>query len=128
MTNVLFALGRVALVAIFLWSGYGKLMNPGGAATAIASKGLPLPKVLAYVTIAAELALAALVVIGWQARLAALALAVFTAATIFFFHDFWHYTGEAARMQTIHALKNVSIIGGLLMLAATGPGRFAVGR
>ncbi len=128
MQNVLFAIGRVLVVAIFIWSGFGKLMNPAGAASAIAGKGLPQPQVLAYLTIAAELGLGILVAVGYQARLAALALAAFTLVTIFYFHDFWHMTGDAARTNMIQAMKNLSIIGGLLMIAAIGPGHYAIGR
>ena len=128
MPNLLYALGRIALVAIFLWSGFGKLMAPDATAAAIASKGLPFAKILAYAAGAAELILAALVVIGWQARLAALGLVAFTLVATFFFHDFWTMSGDLRRMNQIQALKNLGLIGGLLMLAAAGPGRFGLGK
>jgi putative oxidoreductase len=128
MPNLLYALGRIALVAIFLWSGFGKLMAPDATAAAIASKGLPFAKILAYAAGAAELILAALVVIGWQARLAALGLVAFTLVATFVFHDFWTMSGDLRRMNQIQALKNLGLIGGLLMLAAAGPGRFGLGK
>jgi putative oxidoreductase len=67
------------------------------------------------------------VVIGWQTRLAALALAVFTAVAAYFFHDFWHYPPGAEHTDNmIHFMKNVSMIGGFLILAGVGGGRYSL--
>jgi putative oxidoreductase len=56
-------------------------------------------------------------------------LFVFTAAATFYFHAFWQMTGEAAMQNQIHALKNLSIMGALLLIAAGGPvGRPTYGR
>ena len=127
MTHLLFALGRAAIAAIFLVSGFGKLMGPAALAGQLAAKGLPAPQILAYATIAAELGLGALVAIGWQTRIAAAGLVGFTLAATYFFHNFWDMSGAAAQGNRIHAMKNLAICGGLLMLAAAGPGRFSVG-
>ncbi len=127
MTHLLFALGRVAIAVIFLVSGFTKLMGPAALASQLAAKGLPLPQVLAYATIAVELGFGALVAIGWQTRIAAAGLVAFTIAATYFFHNFWDMSGAAATMNRIHAMKNLAICGGLLMLAAAGPGRFSVG-
>lgn len=128
MANILFTLGRLALVAIFLVSGYNKLVNPAGLAGMLGGKGLPQPMLLAYAAGVAELVLGALVALGWQARLAALALAAFTVVATVIGHPFWSQTGAQAAGNQIHAMKNLAIIGGLLMIAAAGPGRFALGR
>ncbi|MEH3145140.1 MAG: DoxX family protein [Methylobacterium frigidaeris] len=126
MSQFLFSLARILVVVLFVVSGVGKLMNPGGVAAAVAGKGLPYPQVLAYLAIAAELGLGLLIALGYYARAASLLLAVFTAATIVLFHDFWRMGGDALRQNQIHAMKNLSIIGALLMICAAGPGRFAV--
>ncbi|MBY0297319.1 MAG: DoxX family protein [Methylobacterium sp.] len=126
MSNLILAVARILVVAIFLWSGFGKIMHPAGVAGAIAGKGLPYPEILAYLTIAAELGLGLLIALGFFARSAAVLLAVFTAATIVYFHNFWAMSGDAVRTNQIQAMKNVSIIGALLMIAAVGPGRFAL--
>ncbi len=83
---------------------------------------------LAWLTIAAELGLGLLIALGFYARAASVLLAVFTLTTIVFFHNFWSMTGDAVRTNQIQAMKNLSIIGGLLMIAAAGPGRFALNR
>ncbi len=68
-----------------------------------------------------------LIVIGWQTRLAALALALFTAVAAYFFHDFWHYpAGAEYTNNMIHFMKNMSIIGGFLVLSAVGGGRYSL--
>ncbi len=48
MAHALYALGRVALAAIFIWSGYGKLVAPEGLSMMLAGRGLPQPLYLAY--------------------------------------------------------------------------------
>ena len=128
MSDAALALGRLALAAIFLVSGYGKLVGLSGAAAYIGSKGLPAPMVLAVLAGIGEVVLGAAVALGFKARLAALGLAVFTVLATAFFHDFWNMQGADYGAQRIHALKNLAIIGGLLVLAAAGPGRFSIDR
>jgi putative oxidoreductase len=72
-------------------------------------------------------AVCGLFVVGWQTRLAAAGLIVFTAVAGLFFHDFWNLpAGDEQMNQMAHAFKNVSIIGGLIVLAAAGAGRWSV--
>ena len=120
--NDLFLLvGRIALSAIFLWSGIGKIAGYAGTAAYMESKGVPgllLPGVIAV-----EIVGALAVIVGWQARLGALALAGFCLAAGFLFHF-----DLANRGETIHLMKNIAIAGGLLAIAAAGPGRIALRR
>ncbi len=120
------AAGRVALAIIFIMSGAMKFMDLSATAGAVASKGLPVPMVLATLAAITELGGGLLIVVGWQTRWAALALAVFTLVAAYFFHDFWHMEGAARENNMIHALKNLSIFGGFLMLAAVGAGRYSI--
>ncbi|HEX2555852.1 MAG TPA: DoxX family protein [Microvirga sp.] len=128
MSNAALALGRLALAAIFLVSGYGKLVGLAGTAAYIGSKGLPVPMVLAVLAGVGEVVLGAAIVLGFKARLAALGLVAFTAIATALFHDFWNLQGAARGEQQIHALKNLAMIGGLLVLAGAGAGRFSVDR
>jgi putative oxidoreductase len=66
------------------------------------------------------------VAIGWKTRWAALALALFMVVITPVFHRFWGLSPEEAVMQQIHFMKNVSILGGLLVLFAFGPGRYSL--
>lgn len=128
MSDMLQSLGRIAVAALFIWSGFGKLTAPAGFAAMLAGKGLPMPKFLAYGAGALEFGLGILIAIGWQTGIAALALAAFSIVATLLAHKFWTMSGEAYRVNQVQALKNIAIIGALLMLAASGPGRFAVGR
>jgi putative oxidoreductase len=121
-------LGRVLLAVLFIWSGAGKLMGFGGAAGAIASKGLPLPQVLAALTILIELGGGLALAFGWKARWAAVLLALFVVIITPIFHNFWASPPAQVMSQQINFFKNVSILGGMLVVYAFGPGRYSLDR
>src|SRR5436190_14867140 len=81
--------GRLLLAAIFITSGFGKITGFEGTVGYIASKGLPLPQLGAIIAIVVELGGGILLAIGYKARWAALALAVFTLAAGILFHNYW---------------------------------------
>ena len=126
--NVAALVGRVLLALIFVVSGFGKIGGFERTAGYIASKGLPLPEAGVVVSILVELGGGLMLMLGWRARWAALALAVFTVFAAIFFHNFWTMTGADAMTNQIMFLKNVSMIGGLLVVWAFGPGRYSVDR
>lgn len=127
VNDAVLAVGRVVIAILFVMSGIEKVMDLNATAAAIGGKGLPMPSVLAVATVVAELGGGLLIVVGWQTRLVALALAIFCAVAGYFFHDFWHYPeGAQYTNNLIHFMKNVSIIGGLLMLCAVGAGRYSL--
>lgn len=115
--------GRILIAAIFVISGWGKLMDPGGTAGYMANAGLPMAGVLVWVAIVVELLGGLMLVVGFQTRLAALALIVFTVVATVFFHPWWADPG-----QKIAFLKNLAMLGGLLYVAAHGAGGMAVDR
>ena len=134
-------IGRILIAAIFVVSGAEKFMDLGATAAAIEAKNLPIPQMLATnlptgwtmpytlaaATAALELGGGVLIVLGWQTRLFALLLAIFSAIAAYYFHDFWHYPpGGEHTNNMIHFMKNVSMIGGLLMLAGVGAGRYSL--
>ena len=129
MWNLIYAIGRVVLVVIFIKSGVDKLMAPAGLTTLLTNKGFPQPMMFAYLAGAAEVALGILVAIGWKTRIAALALIAFVVFATLLAHNFWAMTDVAARRANeINFYKNLSIIGALLMLMASGAGRYSVDR
>ena len=81
-----------------------------------------------YLIAAVEVLCGFLIVVGLAARWAALILVVFTAATIFFVHHFWDMGGTAFYDHMTQALKNLSIMGGLLLIVAVGAGPNAMDR
>jgi putative oxidoreductase len=121
-------IGRILVSVIFLASGYGKIVGYDGTASYMASFGMPMVPLLLPATIVVELAGAAMVIAGFQARLGALALVGFTVVATLVFHRFWTLTGMDAYMQQIQFMKNLGLIGGLLLIVAFGPGRLSLDR
>ena len=126
MQDVLTLLGRLLLAALFLPSGWGKIAGFAGTAGYIGSKGLPMPEVLAGAAIAVEVLASVMLIVGWRTRWAAFALAVFTVVAAIFFHDFWNLPVDKQMMQQILFMKNVCVVGGLLVLTAWGAGSFSL--
>ncbi|MBS1155372.1 MAG: putative oxidoreductase [Proteobacteria bacterium] len=114
--------GRILLALIFVMSGLNKFTGLAGTAGYIASKGLPMPQVLAIAAAVVELVGGVLLIVGWKARWAALALFVFTAIAALLFHNFWAVPPEQTQNQMIHFMKNLAIMGGLLYVVAYGGG------
>ena len=119
-------IGRIALAAIFVLSGLQKLVDFTGTASMIAGAGVPLPTVAAAVAIVIELGGGLAIFAGWMTRVAALAIVVFLIIVSPIFHNFWTMEGEARMMNQVMFLKNVSMLGGFLLLMAFGPGRYSV--
>lgn len=120
--------GRILLAVMFITSGFGKIGGFEDTVGYIASKGLPLPQVGAIIAIVVELGGGILLAIGYKARWAALALAVFTIVAAIFFHNYWAAEAAEKMGQQINFWKNVSITGGMLMVFAFGPGRYSLDR
>jgi putative oxidoreductase len=68
------------------------------------------------------------ILVGWKTRWAALALVVFLIVITPIFHGFWAASADQAMGQQINFMKNASILGGMLLLFAFGPGRYSVDR
>jgi putative oxidoreductase len=113
--------GRVLLGAIFLISGLNKIADPAGTIGYINSAGLPLPQLALAVAIAVEVVGSVLLILGFQTRLVAAALACFTLASAFSFHF-----DLADQNQFIHFMKNLALAGGLLQIVAFGGGRYSI--
>ncbi len=119
-------IGRILLALIFLVAGWRKLMAVAGTAGYFAKLGFPMPEVMAWVAIVIELGGAILLIVGWQTRGAALLLALFTVIAAFAGHRFWEFDAAQYANQMNHFLKNLAIVGGMIILAATGPGALSV--
>src|SRR5690349_22298558 len=91
VNDAILAFGRVLIAIIFVMSGLEKFMDLAATAGQIGGKGLPSPYALSVATACVEFFGGVMIIIGWQTRIAALALALFTALAAYFFHDFWHY-------------------------------------
>jgi putative oxidoreductase len=134
--------GRILFAVIFIASGATKFLDLGAAADMIASKviptlpaelaphtaqleqlaGMELKQILAIAAAALELIGGIMIALNVAARFFAVLMMLFVIAATFYFHDFWNLTGADAKAQMVHALKNLSLLGGLFMIFGIGRG------
>lgn len=121
MQNYISLAARVFLTIIFIKSGIGKLFDPAGTTQAISSVGLPLPGLLTVGAIVFLLAGSLSILLGFKTQWGAWALIAFLIPATLAFH-----TNFVEERQVIQFLKNLSILGGLLMLVAYGAGALSL--
>ena len=117
---------RILLAAIFISAGFSKVMGFDGVTAYIASKGLPMPMILAGLTIALEILGGLAIVIGYKARITGLLLGLFTLLAALIFHNFWAFPPEQVYLQNIMFMKNLSMAGGLFLLTVFGAGGYSI--
>ena len=116
--------GRVLLAAIFLLSGFNKIMDPAGTQGYMAAMGMTWATGLLYAgAIVLEIGGGVSVLLGYWARVGAAALVCFMIPTTLIFHS--HFGDQN---QLIHFLKNLAMVGGLLYVMAYGPGPLSLDR
>ena len=125
LQNPLSLIGRALLALLFIPAGFSKIGGFAGTVGYIASQGVPLPEVAAAMAIGVELGLGLLLLVGLQARWAALGMALFTFVISFIFHNFWAVPADQVMMQQINFFKNIAVVGGLLTVVAWGPGAWS---
>ena len=118
--------GRLMISAIFVVSGFGKIIGFDGTVGYIASKGLPLPQLAAIAAIVFEFGGGILLSVGWKTRSAAAAMCIFTVVAALIFHNFWAVPAEQAQNQMIHFMKNICMAGGLVYVVVFGSGPLSV--
>ena len=139
--QVLFAIARVLLVLVFIVAGGRKLLDLQAAAGSIEkvlviptmandlvtqvqdATGQKISYLLALLAGVVEVVGGLLIAFNIGTRGAAAILAIFTLVATYYFHAFWNMTGEAMQANMDQALKNFSIVGGLLTLVALGAWR-----
>jgi putative oxidoreductase len=121
-------LGRIGLASLFLWSAYTKFAYMAPNVAYMKAYGMPAAELLIWPAALLEVVGGAMLVLGWKARWAALALALFTFVSMLIFHAYWSVPSDQVLNQQVHFMKNVAIVGGLLCVFAHGSGRYALDR
>lgn len=119
--SALILAGRVLLSIIFILAGFAKLTAISGTAGWFASIGLPLPTVTTVVVGLVELVGGIAILTGFQTRISAIVLGLFTLAATAIAH-----TDFADQVQMMFLQKNLAIAGGLFVLAAFGAGALSI--
>jgi putative oxidoreductase len=130
--------GRVLFAVLFLYSGATKLLGITATADFIAAKvtipalllpyttqletftGMPTPQMLAIAVGSFEIISGLMIALNFGARFFAILLIFFVAAATFYFHDFWNQSPPDNARSLMDALKNLSIIGALFIIAGYG--------
>jgi putative oxidoreductase len=124
--DVLILLARVLLMALFVISGWGKLTDFAGTVAYMQYLQTPMPSIAAAVAVVMEVGVGIALLAGFCVRPLSLALAIFVAAAALIGHPFWSLVGAERALNMTHFLKDMSIMGGLLLLAITGAGRYSL--
>ena len=124
--NISNLLGRLLIAAMFLPAGLAKMNAFEGTAGYFASLGLPMPTVALVIAIVVEVLGSIALIVGYQTRAVALVMAIFTLAASFAGHAFWNSPADQMRVMQLMFFKNIAVIGGFLILASAGAGKFSI--
>lgn len=136
---MLISVGRVLIAVLFIYTGVTKLLDIASTAEMIRAAvpipsqlapyatqleqatGMPVQQILAISSGALEIIGGILIAFNIAARTFAALLILFVIVTTAFFHNFWDLSGNDRLVQVSQFLKNLSIIGGLLIVVGLGP-------
>jgi len=134
MSDVICLISRILMSAVFVVYGYLKFVDVGSILNNAGTKrfmdlvasGAPAPSWLGYLIAAIELFGGIAILIGVKTRWVAWALVVYLIIATALGHPFWLLEGAARGANQAHFYKNLAMIGGYLLLALVGPGRYSV--
>jgi putative oxidoreductase len=130
--------GRILFAVLFLYSGVSKLLGLAATADFISAKviipalllpyttqlegvtGMSTPQMLAIAVGSFEVIAGLMIAFNLATRFFAILLILFIAVTTFYFHDFWNQSPPENAKSVVDALKNLSLIGALFVIAGTG--------
>jgi putative oxidoreductase len=124
LQGIVAVLGRVLRCTIFFTAAVGnKIPHFRAVAGSMAREGVPAPQVMLAGAIVFLIAGSLSVILGYRARIGAALLLVFLVLATYYYHDFWTLSDPQARQeQTIQFLKNLGLMGAMLLVIANGTG------
>lgn len=126
--DIIILLARVLLMILFILSGWSKLTGFEGTVNYMSSLDAPAPMLAAAIAVIMEFAVGILLILGFYTRPLAFLFALFVLGTALIGHPFWNMVDPERSANMTQFLKNMSIVGGLLLLAVSGAGRFSLDR
>ena len=122
---VIFA-ARLFLAALFLIFGWRKLVDYPGTVSQMVRDGIPVPVLATAIAIFMELPVSFAIAVGVFTRLLAVMMALYTLGTSLIEHRYWTMSGENRVAALENFYKNLSIMGGFLLLYIVGPGEYSI--
>jgi putative oxidoreductase len=137
LQNFIVLLARAVLSPLFIFGGVNHLFHWSGLIKGMTDKGMGMESVFgSFSPIVVQILLAGAtaflilgglsVLLGIRARWGAVLLIVFLIPAALIFHDYWHYDGQIQQLQMSNFMKNITLIGGLLMVLAVGSGTWSI--
>ncbi|WP_166362477.1 DoxX family protein [Pseudomonas akapageensis] len=124
--NEIILLARIFLMILFLIAGWNKMMGFSGTVAYMESLGAPMPMVAAGIAVIMEFFVAIAILVGFYTRPLAFLFALFVLGTMLIAHHFWTMVDAQRATNTTQFFKNLCIMGGLLLLGITGPGKYSI--
>ncbi len=129
MKEVIDLIGRIFLSLIFFFEAYDSMVFFKQTKETMTVYGITWNQdLLLYTTIVVLILGAILVLIGYYANLGAFLLLAYWIPVTFIVFSFWNDAPEIRRLQSIMFMKNIAIVGGLLLLVVNGAGKYSVRR
>lgn len=119
-------LGRILIALIFVLAGIGQLGAIAATSANMAKHGVPYANDLVWGVVALEIGGGAMLIVGFLARLVALALFFYTLTLAVLFHAYWALTGAAAHAQYNDFFQHLAMMGGMLFVVAFGAGPYSI--
>lgn len=126
--NMLILIARIALSLLFLWVGFRKILNWNTSEDYMKGKHTKWSSYLLPIIASLQIVGGLSVVLGFYARVGALLLIIVTLPATIQMHDFWNLKGKERIEESTHFLKDIAIIGGLLLLILIGAGQYSITR
>ena len=126
MEKYLSLLGRLLISIVFILSGFLKIAHWRDMLGLFASLKIPLVPIALAVTVLIEIGVGLCIAAGYQARLAAVVQFLYLIPVTCMLHNFWAFQGLQRQDQMAHFLKNLGLMGAMLLIAAYGPGAISV--
>jgi putative oxidoreductase len=126
INNELILAARLLLATLFLIFGWRKLRDYSGTVSQLVQLGAPMPALAAAVAIVMELPVASAILVGAFARPAALLMALYSLGTALIGHRYWTVKGADYVDSLDGFYKDLSIMGGFLLLSMTGAGQYSI--
>jgi putative oxidoreductase len=126
INNEIILAARILLATLFLIFGWRKLRDFSGTVSQMAQLGVPMPALAAGVATFMELPVAFAVAVGAFTRPSALLLFLYTLGTALIGHRYWTITGADYVDSMDSFYKNLSIMGGFLLLYVIGAGKYSI--
>lgn len=118
--------GRILIAVIFLISGFFKVGGYTQMVSYATALHLPAPGLAIAAAAAVELACGLAILVGFKTRIVAWVLFLYLIPVTYIFHNFWAVQGQEQQVQMVNFLKNVAIMGAMLVLSVNGAGAYSV--